>query len=311
MCSTHRNSTLIVKNNFHLEWVNFSLILEMNRAFPPRDGEKTWSAIPVDSVTQCGEETAASFLLSVRNEACTIPDVIYSVNCPQVPPAAPKPVPPRELTGWAANVLEAFSLLHAYVMDCDSFRDAGGSLPRRAVDSHDLVFGDKPPTKEMPDTAVRTKRRRPVIDVEDWPSSGDEALEGDIEEGDTSTSKNMDSGLVTVRPTSPPTAIPWLSSILAIDQREVRDILSSAARECGERRTLGMLQILWIYGLLSRLQRPLLASDASAVRQLFVFCTAFRKECSGGAEPEPGLVAALDALVLITGFFFGQRLSHE
>lgn len=301
----------------------------MNRAYPPRDGdERSWSALPVArklSVIpgESAPESAETYLLAVRQEACTIPDVLFSNSALPAPePVRVKPSEPRMLTGWAASALEAFSALHAYVASCEAFREAGGVLPAAPKLPHwrVLVFAEQPPSQP-----ARGKRRRVAADVEDWPSSGDEGLDDEDAMGcgvsvDTSCDSS-ESGPGNAAPSLDGTssAAPWLSTVLALDQRGVRDVLDCVVSECEARGYIGLLTAVWLYALLSRLQRPLLSSDASAVRRLFVLCTsllagASTASASGGPgrfTEEAGLRAALDALVLITGTFFGQRLSHE
>lgn len=289
----------------------------MNRAFPPRDDEeRSWSALPIPSQRKAppSEDTAESYLLSVRQEACTIPDVLYAHASHPAPAASrPRATPPARAppSGWAASVLEAFAELHAYVASCESFRDAGGALPLAPKLPHwrTFVFGEVSAARGRVADAKRRRRSR-AADVEDWPSSDDEAQqESESDDG---------AGGVEEEAAAPAAAAgsdaPWLSAVLALDQRGVRDVLSRAVDAGEARGALELRAALWLYGLLSRLGRPLLATDAAAVRRLFLLCSAQRERAvvaGSGAPAEPGLAAALDALVIVAGSFFGQRLSHE
>ena len=297
----------------------------MNRAFPPRDGEKCWAALPVarPQVSECDDDASAeSYLFSVRQEACTIPDVLFAEGVVFEEIGTARPPPQPALSGWAASTLEAFATLHAYVASCESFRDSGGTLPAIGPlpSWQELVFGDKPRSRAAgtrTGTTFRVQCREKDMDVEDWPSSDDE-VDG-IVEGE------FDITAIEERDASVPHAAPWLSTVMAMDQRAVREIIRCTVLECEARVVLGLRQAIWLYGLLCRLQRPLLATDASSVRQIFVLCTSIRhkliptKTIVSGAPsaagshvaPELGLVAALDTLILISGSFFGQRLSSE
>lgn len=280
----------------------------MNRAFPPRDDEeRSWSALPIPSQRKipASEDTAESYLLSVRQEACTIPDVLYSQAALPAPAVKePRPLPAREPTVWAASTLAAFAALHAYVASCEAFRDAGGALPPAPRLPHwrTFVFGEVTRGRPAPG-----RRRRRAADVEDWPSSGDEGqLESESDEVTGGAEADAEA------PATAASAAPWLSAVLALDQRGVRDVLSRAVDAGEARGALDLRAAMWLYGLLSRLARPLLATDAAAVRRLFLLCSMQRERAAAAeAAPEPGLVAALDALVIVTGSFFGQRLSHE
>lgn len=291
----------------------------MNRAVSERDGNNVRSVLPVS--ISAGEDTAEAYLLSVRREASLISDVIFSAS---VRSEAPRVVREKlhtrlEPTPWAAATLQSFEALHAYTGQCEMFREAGGVLPASDVATpslREIILGVAPALQ-----ARRRQARLPQVDIEDWPSSGDDddAFDDASMHPSSSSSTPSSAGEEAVN------HIPWLATLMTLNQPGVRCLLeeavSAAARAAIERPThkcINLHQAMWFYALLTRLQKPLLAIDGAVLRQLYCLCREQKEslqqnESSDGIAGEGGsaLIAALDTLLVVAGAFFGQRLSHE
>jgi hypothetical protein len=317
----------------------------MNRAAPVRDGEYARAALPVDR-SSVGDG-AAEYLQSVRREACTIADVMVSASARSEAPRSvcvqkrPRPSP----TQWELAALESFATLHDYVGSCDAWQEAGGVLPAAHCDAaalRSLVLGAgaAPSQAQVAGRRQARRRSRHPVDIEDWPSSEDEVCdEGHCDDDEPrrsptrlplATAAGADSlPAGASRHDGEASRLPWLAAVMALGQQDVRSLLEDAVAAAVRSRNapadsvgasvagargIDLHLALWLYALLSRLQKPLLAVDGSVLRQLYVLCKGQKEDLQrigAASDSSTALAAALDTLLVVAGTFFGQRLSYE
>lgn len=303
-------------------------------------GEWLRSALPVAATSTADD--AAAYLYSVRAEAQTIADVLVSaaMRSEAQQPGRVALQARSTPTHWETETLRSFEELHGYVCSCEAFKEAGGTLPAPDAGTphlRSIVLGSAAALRAP---AARRRAIRRTTDVEDWPSSDDD--DGSFGGDDACAVPHVASAITSAgdpgQCDGSVAHMPWLASVMSLDQQGVRSLLeeavTAAATSCTERDGssvppkrerdsvvgLDLHRALWLYALLARLQKPLLAVEGAVMRQLYVLCKKQRaallragvsaRDGFDGDRPS-ALIAALETLLVITGTFFGQRLSYE